>query len=132
LSESAVLEDINTCFNPLEITEKYATFVLGEDVLSEHSWGFETNWILERFSTDTAFCKDFSEAEYGCTDPITKRNFAYVIPYITATNSANSRHTAITSSYETNPYWSEHKHPERPWGDGGYVGRLETPGRSSL
>jgi P2-related tail formation protein len=124
LSESAVLEDINTCFNPLEITEKYATFVLGEDVLSEHSWGFETVEILERFAHETPGYVGFSWAEYTCTNPITERDFAYVIPYITATNSANSRHTAISAGYAVNPYWSEHRHPERPWGDAVHIGRM--------
>jgi P2-related tail formation protein len=124
LSESSILEDINTCFNSLEIAEKYATFMLGEDVLSEHSWSLEAKWILERFASENAFYGDISDVGYACVDLVTDRNMAIVIPLASTANHANSRCTGIYAGYETNPYWSEHKHPEIPWNDRVCVGRL--------
>jgi P2-related tail formation protein len=124
LSESSILEDLNTCFNPLEIVEKYATFILGEDVLSEHSWSLEPKWILERFASENAFYRDISDVGYAYVDAVADRNMAMVIPVASTASHANSRCTGIYAGYETNPYWSEHKHPEAPWNDGVYIGRL--------
>jgi hypothetical protein len=117
LSESAVLEELNTCFNPLEIAEKYATFLLEEDILSEHSWGFETLWILERFDSNNAFCKDISDTEYTCSGSVTERDFATVIYSENTAISASTRNSDIALTYSINLYWSEHRHPEIPWDD---------------
>jgi hypothetical protein len=125
LSENSVLEDLNTCFNPLKILEKYATFMLGEDALSEHSWGFETYWILERFASENAFYGDFSNAEYTCSAPIAERNMAMVIPFASTASQANSRHTDISASYAVNPYWSEHRHPDVTWDNETYITKLD-------
>jgi P2-related tail formation protein len=124
LSESSILEDLNTCFNPLEIQEQYATFMLGEDLLSEHSWGFETRWILKRFDSENAFYKDMSDAEYSCTSPMVHRNFTKVITSENTATSVATRSSNVCARYETNPYWSGHRHPEIAWNDGIYVTRL--------
>jgi hypothetical protein len=124
LSESAMLEELNTCFNPLEIAEKYATFMLGEDALSEHSWGFETRWILERFDSASAFYEDISDAEYVCTSPMMRRNFTKVVPSDNAVTSVATRGFDACAMYGINPYWSENRHPGVPWDDEIHVGRL--------
>jgi P2-related tail formation protein len=127
LSESSVLDAINTCFNTLTIIEEDTTFMLGIDVLSDHLWGFETVEILERFARETPRYADFSGTEYFCTNPVVERNFARVIPAACLANLGSSRATTINSNYETNKYWSEHKRPEKPWNDEIYVTKLHQP-----
>jgi hypothetical protein len=117
LSESCVLEDINACFNPVEIDEKDATFKLGFDVLSEHSWSFETRWILERFIKNTSSYSNVFDGNYDQIPPTNDRNFAKVIRTENTATQANSRDSDIHLTYETNPYWSEHRHPKRAWDD---------------
>jgi P2-related tail formation protein len=126
LSESSILEDINTCFNPLEIVEKYATFMLGEDLLSEHFWGFETKWILERFGRSAGSYVDFSDAEYFCTSPRICRDFAKVVPFeMSSTSSLKSRLSATYyTAYEPNLCWSEHQHQDRAWDDEIHIAKL--------
>jgi hypothetical protein len=124
LSESCVLENINTCFNPVEIDEKDATFKLGFDMLSEHSWSFETRWILERFGRSTPSYSNVFDGNYDQIPTTNDRNFAKVIRAENTATQANSRASDIHLTYEPNPYWSEHRHPETPWSDKNYVGKV--------
>jgi P2-related tail formation protein len=118
LSEDSVLEDINSCFCPRKNVEKGMTFELGKDALSEHFWRFETNEILERFANDTTNYSDISNTEYVCSEPVLVRVFIKIVLLENIITLANARDSNVSVAYETNPYWHEHQHLERPWNDG--------------
>jgi P2-related tail formation protein len=118
LSEDSVLEDINSCFCPREIVENGMAFKLGNDALSEHFWWFETEEILERFANETMNYSDISDTEYVCSEPILIRVFIKTVPLEGAAILSNTRNSNVSAAYETNPYWHEHRHLERPWNDG--------------
>jgi P2-related tail formation protein len=121
LSEDSVFGETNSCFNPLEIVESNATFVLGIDALSEHIWSLKTKEILERFDATTGIYSDLSEKEYNCENPVLLRNFVEEIQSNIVVVPLNSKALSTTAMYETNPYWSEHKHSNATWQQGAII-----------
>lgn len=124
LSESSKLEDTNTCFTPSTEVEQKQTFILGTDSLSEHLWAFKTEEILERFDDQAKIhCKTETFPEVSVNSR--HRFSCNMIHENSAARTYVSRSTdLITTAYETNPYWSEHKHPAKPWDDDLVIGTI--------
>jgi hypothetical protein len=114
LSEDSVLEETNTCFNPQEIVESNATFILGLDALSEHIWSLQLKEILERFDNNIVSYSDISDREYYCANPILSRDFVEEIQSDITVVSLNSKALSIVISYKPNTYWNEHRHSSVP------------------
>jgi P2-related tail formation protein len=121
LSEDSVLEETNTCFNPLEVVESNATFMLGSNVLSEHIWSLKPKEILERFDNNIVSYSDISDKKYYCANPLLFRDFVEEIQAEITVVPLNSKTSNITTLYETNQYWSEHRHSSAPWLQGTVV-----------
>ena len=125
LSEDSILDNTNSCFNPLEIIEQNATFILGINVLSEHSWSFIQRPILERFDNESASYSDVSDINPICTKPILNRDFSKNILFDSTVVLESSRNIYIDIPYyEINPYWHEHRHRNQKWCDDVYVCKI--------
>jgi P2-related tail formation protein len=125
LSEDSVFGETNTRFNPLEIVESNATFMLGLDALSEHIWRLQPKEILERFDVATGIYSDLSGEEYDCINPILFRNFVRKIQSDIIVVPLNSKALDIATSYESNQYWHEHRHLARKWVDDIHICQIQ-------
>ena len=124
LSENSILGDINSCFGPSTKVEKDSTFLFGNDRLSEHSWGFKTLEILERFRNETSNYSDISDNKYVVSKLVIERESSNFIRLESLVNQSNRRDFYAKLSYETNQYWSDHKHSDKSWNDDTFFGKI--------
>ena len=123
LSEGSKLGETNTCFSSKTEIENYKTFVLGSDCLSNHLWNFEDAEILERYKCEAEFNVDCSKLEFKIS-AIAVRSSCYFAKLINTVAALKNRKVFLSGFYETNPYWSEHKHSDKSWSYAGVITKI--------
>jgi hypothetical protein len=117
LSGVNLLGSENTALGAFFICETGKTFVLGEDVLSEHLWKQTKTEVLERFTNIFSGVAAYQQT-YAASKWSASNHFLYALnPSVSATLLHQTHCATFIVTYSGAIFWHDHKHLERAWSE---------------